>query len=90
MVHVTLFVHSTNLMSLCCTVYPMAPESAIVRFQHSCCQPVASQNWSVPSHSVCLSTLLQAAWNMSMVQTEDVLLAVQAVLTKAKPTFSKL
>ena len=38
--------------------------------------------------SICLSS--QAAWNMSMIQTEDVVAAVQAVLTKDKPSFSKL
>ena len=89
MVHMTFVSTQTDPMSVLHRA-PHGPESAVVRFQHLCCQPVASQDWSVPSHSARLSTLLQAAWNMSMVQTEDVLLAVQAVLTKAKPTFSKL
>ena len=34
--------------------------------------------------------IIQAGWNMSMLQTEDILKAVQAGMNKEEPTFSKL
>ena len=41
-------------------------------------------------HSVEDGLEYAAAWNMSMIQTEDVVASVQAMLTKDKPSFSKL
>ena len=33
---------------------------------------------------------LQATWNMAMLQTEDILKAVQSTMNKEEPVFSKL
>jgi hypothetical protein len=34
--------------------------------------------------------IIQATWNMTMLQAEDILKAVQAGMNKEEPTFSKL
>ena len=61
-----------------CTIWG----STVVSWEGALCMSVCP--------SVCLSTLVKATWNMVMVQTEDVMSSVQAVLTKTEPTFSKL
>jgi delta(3,5)-delta(2,4)-dienoyl-CoA isomerase len=76
--HAAMMDEAIKMASLIASKSPVAVQGSKVNLNYS------------RDHSVDESLEYMATWNMSMLQTEDLLKSVQAMIQKDTPVFSKL